>query len=119
MQERPDLLDPGSPKGVEVFQLTVEDLPSSHVYMEAQIFTPDSTRLVLHRSAHPHGSDPRDVEHRYLVCDIEHDGRLTPITSEVGATAPSVSPDGTSAFFNSDERGILQAYMIRGLELLA
>jgi WD40 repeat protein len=29
---------------------------------------------------------------------------------------PFLSPDGTMAFFNSDESGILQAYMIRGLE---
>ncbi len=28
---------------------------------------------------------------------------------------PFLSPDGTMAFFNSDESGILQAYMIRGL----
>lgn len=29
---------------------------------------------------------------------------------------PFLSPDGKTAFFNSDESGILQAYMIRGLE---
>ena len=29
---------------------------------------------------------------------------------------PFLSPDGSMAFFNSDESGILQAYMIRGLE---
>jgi hypothetical protein len=29
---------------------------------------------------------------------------------------PFLSPDGSKAFFNSDESGILQAYMIRGLE---
>ena len=29
---------------------------------------------------------------------------------------PFLSPDGTLAFFNSDESGLLQAYMIRGLE---
>ena len=28
---------------------------------------------------------------------------------------PFLSPDGSMAFFNSDESGILQAYMIRGL----
>jgi hypothetical protein len=28
---------------------------------------------------------------------------------------PFLSPDGKSAFFNSDESGTLQAYMIRGL----
>ena len=29
---------------------------------------------------------------------------------------PFLSPDGTRAFFNSDESGLLQAYMIQGLE---
>ena len=37
MKPRPDLLSDRSHKGLEVFQLTVEgDVPSSHVYMEAQ-----------------------------------------------------------------------------------
>ena len=32
---------------------------------------------------------------------------------------PFLSPDGTMAFFNSNESGVLQAYMIRGLDALA
>jgi hypothetical protein len=28
---------------------------------------------------------------------------------------PFLSPDGATAFFNSDESGLLQAYMLRGL----
>ena len=103
MIERPDLIDEKSPAGLEVFQLTAEALPSSHIYMEAQIFTPDSQRLVLHRSAHPHGSDPRDPEHRYLVCDLGDGGALSPITNELGATAPSVSPDGQTLYYFVDE----------------
>ena len=31
---------------------------------------------------------------------------------------PFCSPDGTMAFFNSAESGVLQAYMLRGLELI-
>ncbi len=64
MRQRPDLLDESAPEGVEVVQLTTEDAPSCHVYMEAQVFTPDSKRLVLHRSAHAHGSDKHDPAHR-------------------------------------------------------
>ena len=30
---------------------------------------------------------------------------------------PFLSPDGSKAFFNSDESGILQAYMVRGLDV--
>ena len=104
MKKRPDLLTDASPKGLEVFQLTTEDtVPSSHIYMEAQIFTPGSKRLILHRSAHPHGSDPHDPEHRYLICDLENDGALIPITEEIGATAPSVSPDGKTLYYFVDE----------------
>lgn len=103
MKPRPDLPDEESPQGIEVIQLTMEDVASSHVYMEAQIFTPDSARFVLHRSAHPHGSDKDDPEHRYLVCDIDDDCSLRPITDEVGATAPSMSPDGKVLYYLVNE----------------
>ena len=99
MIPRPDLLDANSPAGLEVFQLTSEALPSSHIYMEAQIFTPDSKRLLLHRSATPHGSSKDDPEHRYLLCDLADGGKLIPVTDEVGATAPSVAPDGKSFYY--------------------
>ena len=65
MKLRPDLLDERSPKDIEVVQLTTEpDVPSSHLYMEAQIFTPDSKRFVLHRSASAHGGGQRDPKHQ-------------------------------------------------------
>src|SRR5438874_6928405 len=68
LKPRPDLLDKNSPKGIEVFQLTAEtDVPSCHLYMEAQIFTPDSKRFLLHRSAYAHGSDKNDPKHQYLL----------------------------------------------------
>ena len=104
MKERPDMLNETSPDRLEVIQLTTEvDVPGSHIYMEAQIFTPDSKRFILHRSAHPHGSDPRDLEHRYLICDLGNNCELIPITEEIGATAPSVSPDGTTLYYFIDE----------------
>lgn len=106
MKARPDLLSNYEPKGVEVFQLTEESIPSCHVYMEAQIFTPDSKRLVLHRSAHPHGSDKSDPEHRYLLCDLENNGALSPLTEETGATAPSVSPDGSWFYYFVNETSV-------------
>ena len=104
MRCRPDLLDENSPAGIEVIQLTAEeDVPASHLYMEAQVFTPDSKRFLLHRSAHAHGSDKNDPQHRYLVCDIENGCALEPITFERGATAPSVSPDGSWVYYFVDE----------------
>ena len=99
MLRRDDLLAPGAPGGTEVWQLTTGPLPSSHVYMEAQIFTPDSKRFVLHRSAHPHGSDKDDPEHRYLLCDVDNPAELVPITHELGATGPSISPDGEFLYY--------------------
>lgn len=92
---RPDLLDSQSAKGIEVFQLTAEpDVPASHLYMEAQVFTMDSKRFVLHRSATAHGGSKSDPKHQYLRCDIEDGCSLHPLTEETGATAASVSPDG-------------------------
>jgi len=103
MIPRPDLLDEKSPTGIEVFQLTGDPaLPSCHLYMEAQIFTPDSRRFLLHRSSHAHGSDKDDPRHVYQVCEVET-GALYQITDEVGATAPSVAPDGTVVYYFVNE----------------
>jgi len=104
MKRRPDLLDESAAPGIEVIQLTLEEnIPSSHIYMESQIFTPDSKRLVLHRSAQSHGKNPLDPDHQFLLCDIEDDCRCTPLTHEMGATAPSVSPDGRFLYYFIDE----------------
>jgi len=102
---RPDLLPHNAPSGIEVFQITHEDVPASHIYMEAQIFTPDSKRFLLHRSAHAHGSDPEDPEHKYMICDLESRGELTPLTEEPAAKAPCVTPDGNEVYYFVDETG--------------
>lgn len=100
MKVRNDLLDEHSPSGIDAVQLTTNgDLNSCHIYMEAQIFTPDSKQFLLHQSAHAHGSDKNDPNHKYLICDIENDCALYPITEEVGATAPSISPDGNYVYY--------------------
>jgi hypothetical protein len=78
-------------------------VPSSHIYMEAQIFTPDSRSFVLHRSAHAHGSDQHDPQHQYLLCDLTDGCSLSPLTTEVGATGPSVSPDGEFLYYFVNE----------------
>jgi len=101
---RPDLVEKNSPKGVEVIQLTTEpDVPASHLYMEAQIFTMDSKRLVLHRSASAHGGSKSDPKHQYLLCDLEDGCSLRPLTEELGATAATVSPDGKYVYYFVDE----------------
>ena len=107
MKVRPDLVPETERDHLEVIQLTDEPIPSSHVYMEAQIFTPDSQRLILHRSAHPHGSDPKDPEHQFLICNLEDNCSLTPITTELGTTGPSISPDGDHLYYfvNETEHG--------------
>jgi hypothetical protein len=93
-----------SPPGLEVLQLTTEaDVPGTHVYMEAQVFTLDSKRFVLHRSATPHNSKKDDPRHQYLLCDIADGCSLSPLTEETGVTAPSVSPDGKSVYYFVDE----------------
>ena len=104
MKPRPDLLDDKSPQGLEVIQLTTEaDVPSSHLYMEAQIFTSDSQRLVLHRAATAHGGMIGDARHQYLRCDLDDNCRLTPLTEEPRVTAASVSPDDRHLYYFVDE----------------
>ena len=103
MKVRPDLVPETERDNLEVIQLTDESIPSSHIYMEAQIFTSDSQRLILHRSAHPHGSDPQDPEHQFLVCNLEDNCSLTPITTERGTTGPSISPDGAHLYYFVNE----------------
>ncbi|MFC1582594.1 hypothetical protein ACFL4W_03540 [Planctomycetota bacterium] len=104
MIKRSDMLDDNSPDGIEVIQITDEEaIPSSHVYMEAQIFTPDSKRFVLHRQAHAHGPHHDQPGHQYLLCDIEDDCSLAPLTDEPQAIAPSVSPDGKTLYYIIDQ----------------
>jgi hypothetical protein len=104
IKPRPDLLDKDSARGIEVIQLTAEpDVPSSHLYMEAQIFTMDSKRFVLHRSASAHGSSRSDPKHQYLLCDLDDGCSLSPLTTETGATGASVSPDGKCLYYLVDQ----------------
>ncbi len=103
MKTRYDLLPSDSKSGLEVIQLTERSLPSSHIYMEAQIFTPDSKRFLLHESAAAHGSSKDDPHHRYLLCDLDDNCALHPITNETGATAPSLSPDGSLLYYFVNE----------------
>jgi len=100
--ERPDMRGPRAPEGLEVFQLTSEAIPSAHIYMEAQIFAPDSRRFVLHRSATAHASALDDARHQFLLCDLDAGGALRPLTDERNAKAPSVSPDGEWMYYVLD-----------------
>ena len=101
---RPDLLDGESAPGIEVIQLTAEpEVPASHLYMEAQVFTMDSKHFVLHRSATAHGGSKSDPNHQYLRCDLDDGCSLHPLTEETGATAASVSPDGKYVYYFVDQ----------------
>ena len=103
MKPRPDLLPPDAPSGVAILQMTEGPLPWAHVYMEAQVFTPDSKRLVLHRAALSHGTDRDNPDHAYFLCDLENNGAMTPLTDEHRATAPSISPDGRYLYYFHDQ----------------
>lgn len=104
MIPRPDFLDSRSPAGIEVFQLTADtSVPACHVYMEAPVFAPDSSRFVLHESADAHHVRKDEPRHRYLLCDLEDHGRLTPLTEETGVTSPCVSPDGHYLYYFHDQ----------------
>src|SRR4051812_19845322 len=96
MLSRPDLAADAN-LGVDLVQITTDPCtPTAHVYMEAPVFTPDSRRVVLNRSVagpNPVGrkDDPR---HRFELWDLVDGGAPIPLTDELGATAPAVSPDG-------------------------
>lgn len=103
MIPRPDLLRGDAPSGLEVFQITQGAVPSSHLYMEAPIFTPDSKRFLLHESAHPQGANSKDPQHRFLICDLDNGGALQPLTDELYTWAPALSPDGVWCCYFVDE----------------
>ena len=102
--ERPDLVDERCPEGLRVVQLTTDpDVPCSHVYMEAQIFSPDSRRFILERSGRAHGARRNDPGHRLMMCDIESGCELAPLTDELNAKCPAYSPDGRWVYYVVDE----------------
>lgn len=104
MKKRNDLLDPQSLAGIEVFQLTGHaHLPAAHVYMEAQVFTPDSKRVVLELDGQPHYYYPHHETHQYLLCDLENGGAFTPLAGGPRDTAPSISPNGQWMYYLTDE----------------
>lgn len=109
MRAHDSLLSEKAPNGVSVHQLTNDaETPCCHVYMEAPVFTPDSSKLILHRAAHPHGPDKEDPRHAYLLCDLNDDGSLQPLTGadEFKSTSPCVSPDGKWFYYFIDETEI-------------
>lgn len=100
---RPDLLDEAWRDRLELIQLTTDaQVGGSHIYMEAQVFTPDSRRFILQRSGHAHGSDRNDPHHQFMLCDTDDHCRLHPLTDELGTTGPAVSPDGQYLYYFVD-----------------
>jgi len=92
----------GLPQGHRIIQLTGEpDVPGSHIYMEAHIFTPDSKRFVLQRSGTAHGSDRKDPKHQFMLCDIEDRFTLYPLTDELGPPGPRCRPTDATCITSS------------------
>jgi len=56
--------------------------------------------------------EPGQGELQNMTCLLDTGSRLA-LNAHVH---PFLSPDGTMGFFNSDKSGLLQAYMIRGLD---
>jgi hypothetical protein len=115
MLERNKLRTGNAPESVKIYQLTEDQtIPSCHVYMEAQVFTPDSKRLVLHRAGHPHGPCKDDPSHAYILCDLENNGELSPLTlpEEHSSTSTAVSPDGKWFYYFIDRTEIGSGQLI-------
>lgn len=86
-------------------EISMLDFPAEkklcHVYMEAQIFTPDSKHFIIHSGSDPHGGI-EIAEHVYYRCDIDDGFSLHPMTEEGEAIAPAVSPDGRYFYYLAD-----------------
>lgn len=103
MIARPDLLDSKSPADLEIYQLTSDpEVPACHISMEAQVFTPDSRFFVLHRGVGVQSYDHKTPGHQLLLCETAS-GAITPLPSETGVVAPTVSPDGRYLYYFVDE----------------
>lgn len=104
MRTRPDLLDARSPREIQVVQITDDpDIPYAHVYMEAQVFSPDSRRFILERNGNAHGPVHNDPEHAYVLCDLDHPAELVALTDERNAIGPSYDPAGQWIYYFVDQ----------------
>lgn len=91
-RERKDFPDKNSPKGLQVVQITTNPNAGSHnVYMESQIFTPDSKRFIFIRQGN------------FWLCDIEDNFSLVQVTDEQRVKGPAVSPDGKWMYYLVDK----------------
>jgi len=94
------MLDQRSPEGLRVLQLTHDPaVPCAHVYMEAEIFSPDSRLFLYERNGNAHDPFPDDPRHAYMLCDIEDDCRAFPLMEELNAIGPAFSPDGAFVYY--------------------
>ena len=104
---RPDLLDDKSPSDLEVYQLTTDKkVPAGHIYMEAQVFTPDSKRLILRAGG-------KGDSNRYLLCDLDDGGSLRAVIEEAGARGVAVSPDGKFIYYAVHEKELKHTFYFR------
>ncbi len=101
---RPDFSNGPPSPDLKVTQLTGDPvIPCAHVYMEAQIFSPDFKMFLLERSGKAHQPARDDPEHQYLLCNLGNGCELIPVTEERNAIAPSFGPDGRWIYYLVDE----------------
>lgn len=102
----PELRGPHSPPGLRVVRITADaSMPASHIYMESQVFTPDSSRFIFQRvEPDTMGLMMREWRRTFWLCDIEDGFALRQLTDEPDATAPAVSPDGRFLYYVLSER---------------
>lgn len=104
MRVRDDLTDDQSPRDIRIVQITADpDIPYAHVYMEAQIFSPDSCRFIIERNGNAHGPVHNDPAHAYVLCDLDNTSELIVLTDEVNAIGPSYDPSGKWIYYFVDE----------------
>ena len=76
---RPDFLDAHCPQGLRVVQISTNpEMAGHHIYPEAHMFTPDSTRFVFHRMGVEDSS-----RGAFWLCDIEDGFSIRQLTVEL------------------------------------
>ena len=103
-RERPDLLAPGCAPDIKITELAATPGEwTSHIYMEAHVFTPDSERFVYKRFRGKVPPGNGREEYDLMLCDLAEGNALRQMTDCGGVTAPSVTPDGQWLLYFVDE----------------
>lgn len=96
----PELLNTGSPPGLEPVQITTDPRFTSHVFYDPGTgFDPTGRFMLINREGHG--------VRRLLLCDLAEDFLLTPVTPEPAYGGAAMSPDGRHIYYSLTAPGVV------------